>query len=398
MTSLAPPPPADIDECDFSARARALVGQEMFKVLDRAKAIEDAGHRVFHLELGNPKVRPPEDLIQRVGWEVTHGNTGYTYSGGLPELRRAIAERYATPERPLGIANVVVSPANLLINQFLDLCCERGDRVALFSPAFPTYWAAAAHIGLEAVAVELDRGIGLQLSFEAVDRAVAATPKAIIVNSANNPTGAVYSRPVLDYLVEQCARHGIWILSDETYGELTYDHRFHSLVGSSYPRLVVMSSFSKVLSVPAFRAGFAIADPRVVDKLVLSNSTLYSCLPGFVQAGLVEAMKRIDGYIYNVARHYHDVARDCAEALRENPWMVFTLPRSAFYFFIDIGFTGMTDMDFCRRLLEERHVAVTPGSAFGPAHRDQVRIAFCGQADDVREGIRRLADFARRET
>lgn len=386
--------PIGDQDAGLSRRARSLVGQEMFKVLDRAKEIERAGHRVFHLELGDPRIAPPAVLIDSVARHVARGNVGYTSPAGLPELRQAVAGRYSRPGRPLAVDNVAIGPANLLINQFLDLTCDEGDTVALFSPAFPTYWAAAMHIGLRTVGVPLDRSNGYQLTEAAIDQALAARPKAIIVNSANNPTGAVYGSEVMTYLAEQCHRRGIWLLSDETYGELTFGQPFHSLLGVGLPRVAVISSFSKMLSVPAFRTGFLIGAPELVAKVALSNSTLYSCLPTFLQAALAEAMPVMDTYLAGVAAHYADISRRCGEALGTVPGLAFNMPNSGFYFFVDVGVTGLGDMEFCARLLDERHTAVTPGSAFGPAHASQVRIATCGQPDDVMEGVRRVIDFA----
>jgi aspartate/methionine/tyrosine aminotransferase len=133
----------------FSRRGGALIGQEMFKVLDRARKLEEQGARILHLELGNPRNAPPPEIVEATTAALSEGRLGYSSSAGLPALRQAIAERYSGHcGRSLGEDHVVVSPANLMINQFLDLVCDRGDRVVFFTPAFPSYWAAAEHIGL----------------------------------------------------------------------------------------------------------------------------------------------------------------------------------------------------------------------------------------------------------
>src|SRR5690349_9979582 len=127
----------------FSTRGEHLIGQEMFKVMERAQSLERQGHYVYHLELGNPRMAPPGAIIDATIGAIHEKHLGYTPMAGLPELREAVAKRYARlTERHVGRDHVVISPANLLISQFLDLTCDTGDPVVVFTPAFPSYWAA----------------------------------------------------------------------------------------------------------------------------------------------------------------------------------------------------------------------------------------------------------------
>lgn len=379
----------------FSRRGAALIGQEMFKVLDRARKLEDEGARILHLELGNPRNDPPPEIVEATVAALREGRCGYASSAGLPALRRAIAAHHTERcGRPLDADNVVVSPANLLISQFLDLVCDRGERVVFFTPAFPSYWAAAEHIGLVTGVVPLDPERGFELGIEEVEWAVAARPKAIVVNSANNPTGAVYGQAAMEHLARRCAEEGIWLLSDETYAELCYERPYFSLAALDCPQLVVLSSFSKIFSIPGFRTGYAIADPRVADKLSLSTSTLISCLPIFVQEGCLAGLPVLDDYVAGIKERHARIASECAEAINACSSLSCAAPESGFYIFVDIGDTGLDDFAFAAKLLEERHTAVTPGSSFGEAYRYFIRLAFCGDADDVRQGTERMVSLA----
>jgi aspartate/methionine/tyrosine aminotransferase len=382
------------DNFSFSNRGDALYGQKMFEVLELAGQIEEQGQRVYHLELGNPRLRPPPELIEAALGSLQNEDVGYTYSAGHPTLRHAIAGMFG---RSVTKANVVVSSANLIISQFLDLVCDPGDRVVFFTPAFPTYWAAAAHIGIEVKAVELDPAAGFLLTEADVTKAVALRPKAIIVNSANNPTGAVYSRGALDLLARRCDHNGVWLLSDETYGSIAFGKDFYSLAAYGMPRLVVMSSFSKLFSVPGFRIGFALAHPSVVKKLTLSTSTLISCLPIFTQLGCVAAIANLEAYADKVRQRCVVMASKCAEEFSTSPDIRFATPDAGFYFFLDIGGIGMDDLTFSKRLLQEKQTAITPGSSFGEAYHRFVRIATCGLEEDVWEGTRRLVAFYREQ-
>lgn len=379
----------------FSARAERLIGQEMFKVMDRAQALERQGHTIYHLELGNPRVSPPQEIIDATIESICAKQLGYAPMAGIPELRHAIAERASRQIGcPIGGESVAISPANLLISQFLDLTCNVGDRVVLFTPAFPSYWAAAAHIGLTVMPVPLSSKNGFHLAEAKIDAAFAAKPKAIIVNSANNPTGAVYSQPMLSLLAQRCEEEGIWLLSDETYAELAFGLPFYSLAAYGSSQLVVMSTFSKVFSIPGYRVGYALAYPAVVEKLALSTSTLISCLPIFAQVGCLAGVSVLDRYATGVRAQCRRVASACAELVNRSGIVRCAMPESGFYLFVDISRTGLEDVSFCKRLLEERHTAVTPGRSFGIGCESFVRIATCGREEDVMEGVRRVVALA----
>ena len=381
----------------FSARGDALIGQEMFKVLDRARKIEEGGGKVIHLELGNPRLPPPPGLVEATIQTLQRHDVGYTYSGGLPLLRQTIAKRYRDAHHcAVTEANIVVSPANFLINQFLDLVCDRGDRVVFFTPAFPTYWAAAAHIGLKVDEVALDPASGYDLTTADVDAAIALRPRAILINSANNPTGAVYAREVLDYLAARCAQAGIWILSDETYGDIAYGRNFYTLAEAGARHIVVMCSFSKIFSVPGYRLGFAVAAPDIVEKLSLSVSTQLSCLPIFTQLGCVEGLKVIDDYTHALRERFATTNAECAKIINESNVLQCSNPAAGFYVFVDLASLDIDDMAFCQRLLDECSVAVTPGRSFGPAYKHHIRIATCGEWPAVQEGVMRTIEMSRR--
>ncbi|WHZ14748.1 MAG: Aspartate aminotransferase [Nitrospira sp.] len=379
----------------FSSRGDCLIGQEMFKVMDRAQVLERQGHRIYHLELGNPRMAPPSQIIEAT-MEALHAKQfGYAPMAGVKELREALAARYASlTGQALTDSHVVISPANLLIHQFLDITCDPGDRVLLFTPAFPSYWAAASHLGLQVIAQPLAEGDGFHLTRKAVDAALAAEPRAIIINNANNPTGAVYSPAILRDLVDRCEQAGIWLLSDETYADLTFDRSFVTLTSSRAAQVVAISSFSKVFSIPGFRTGYAVAHEAVAAKLALSNSTLYSCLPAFTQLGCLAGLTVLDDYVSDIRARCIRLIGSCHDRINRSGVLRCNSPESGFYLFVDIAETGLDDVTFCRRLLDEHQTAVTPGRSFGEAYASFIRLATCGQEEDVLEGVSRTIAFA----
>ncbi len=397
MSQQRVPMPQTLSRPAFSARGERLIGQEMFRVLDRAQTLERQGHRMYHLELGNPRMPPPSEILEAAIGELQARQVGYAPMAGVHELRTAVAGRYAAlTGQPMTASQVVISPANMLIHQFLDITCNPGERVVLFTPAFPSYWAAATHLGLQVVPIPLSARDGFHLSRVAVDSAVAAKPRAIIVNSANNPTGAVYDPAILHELVARCGKEGIWLLSDETYADLAFDGSHVTLAAPQVGHVVAMSSFSKVLSIPGFRSGYALAHDAVIAKLALSNSTLYSCLPGFTQVGCVAGLSVLDAYAQEVRARNRRLIATCHDRLTQGGLLHGHHPEAGFYLFVDITGTGLDDMTFCRRLLEEQHTAVTPGRCFGDTFASHIRLALCGQEEDVLEGVSRTIAFAQK--
>jgi len=379
----------------FSVRGSKLIGQEMFRVMDHAQALERQGHSIYHLELGNPRMVPPPIILETTMQALRLKHLGYAPMAGLKELRAGIAARYASlTGQELTEVQVVISPANLLIHQFLDITCNPGDQVICFTPAFPSYLAAAAHLGLHVNAVPLVVEEGFRLTRNHIKAALKLKPRAIVLNNANNPTGAVYAPEIVHELADRCEGAGIWLLSDETYGDLTFGGRFATLASARAKQVVVMSSFSKVFSIPGFRTGYALAHEAVAAKLALSNSTLFSCLPAFTQLGCLAGLAVIDEYTAGIRARSAKLTGACADLVNRSGVLHCHVPESGFYLFVDIARTTLDDMTFCRRLLEERHTAVTPGRSFGSAYSSFIRLAACGQEEDVLEGVRRTIAFA----
>ena len=377
---------------EFSKRGNSLIGQEMFKILDRTHELERGGAKVYHLELGDPKRNPPSEIIDGTIRALEDLEVGYCPSGGLLELRTRIAKSYSSQDRKLEVKDVAVSPANLLISQFLDITCDRGDRSVLFTPAFPTYLAVCRHLGLDTQYVPLKRDHGFRLTTEDVDAALRHAPKVIIINSGNNPTGAIYDRKVLTYLVDRCVEVDCWLLSDETYLKLNFEKESFSLLEFEYSKILIISSFSKIFGIPAFRTGFGIGDPRLIEKVILSSSTLYSCLPKFAQIGICDGFDHMDSYLTEIRSYYQELADECVVILADVDNISCSMPDSGFYLFIDIRRTDLDSMKFSKLLLEEYQTAVTPGDVFG--YRGFVRASICGEREDVREGIRRIGEFS----
>lgn len=367
----------------------------MFKVLEKAQKLERKGHRIFHLELGDPHYNPPKEVISETIKSLKLGEVGYTSSAGIEDLRQAIAKQYSLRHKQkITKDRIVISTANFLITQFLEIVCDKKDSVAIFTPAFPTYFASSNYIHLNLIDIPLQSQNGFDLTHENVDLAIEKKPKVIIVNSANNPTGAVYKREVLSYLAKKALLNNIYILSDETYAELSFGRDYFSLLNLNQPNILVISSFSKIFSIPGYRVGFALGHKKIIDKLILSNSTLFSCLPIFTQKGCLAAVKHIKRDTSKLKKNIESLITIVAEQINHSKSLRCSLPNSAFYLFIDISKLKKNDIEFCHYLLTKQHVAVTAGRSFGKKFSQHIRISICGPKNDVLEGVKRLIECA----
>jgi aspartate/methionine/tyrosine aminotransferase len=384
----------------FSKRGDALIGQEMFHLLDLSKNLELEGKHVYHLELGDPKNYrgyknyPPGRVINKTIMSLLNYDVSYASSSGLLPLRQKLAlyfsEKFA---KEIKTENIVISTANLLIYQILDIICESNDIVALFTPTFPSYIASCKYINATIHKVPLLIDDCFELTKNCIDKAFSVRPKVVFVNSGNNPTGAVYDEEVLKYLLEQAIKHDCWVVSDETYGMLCYNKEYFSMINLDYEKLVIISSFSKVFNIPGYRIGYAIADHRVTYKISLSSSTLYSCLPVFTQEGIIEGIFIIDKFAADQKKYYKKLSSECMKILNKSDYLSCIAPASAFYLFIDIRKLEMNDKLFSSRLLEDYRTVVTPGTSFG--YEGFIRASICGNIDDVKNGLRQIVLFAK---
>ena len=187
-----------MNNLDFSNRGRSLVGQKMFSILEQANQYEKKGRVIKHLELGEPDQYAPGRIINKTIISLLEHKVGYAPSGGLSALREGVANYYSkTFKKSFLEENIAISPANMLIYQLLEICCNSGDEVCIFTPGFPTYFAASKYINLKINEVKLDSNDGFQLKRSHIDKALSKNPKVILVNSGNNPTGAVYDNCLL---------------------------------------------------------------------------------------------------------------------------------------------------------------------------------------------------------
>jgi aspartate/methionine/tyrosine aminotransferase len=373
----------------WAARAASIEPFLAMEVMERALELERGGARVIHLELGEPDMEPPRAAVLACSEALLAGETHYTDSRGLAELREAIAQDHA---RRCGVqvdpARVLVtsgtSPAMLLV---FSLLVEPGDEVILGTPHYPCYPNFVRACGGTPVLIPTAAEDGYRLDASAVRRALGPRTRAIVVSSPANPTGAIQSAETLAEL----AALGVPLVSDEIYDGLLYDGARTCSALTLDADAFVLDGFSKRYAMTGFRLGYVIAPSGATRALQSLAQNLFISVASFAQRAGIAALAHGDATTAAMREAYGARRTLLADGLKRLGFEVPCAPRGAFYVFADARRFGPDSRKLASTLLERAHVAVTPGVDFGAAGEGFLRFS-CTAADaQINDALERIA-------
>ena len=352
---------------------------------------------VISLSVGEPDFSTPWHIRQEGIGTLEKGKTWYSPNAGLLALRQAIA---AYVQRHSGM---VYEPKNEILvtvggSEAIDLTLRAllnpGDEVLIPEPSFVCYDPLTRMAGGVPVPVVTRAEDAFRLTPQALRQAITPRTKLLVLPYPNNPTGAIMPREDLEAIAEVLRGTDILVLSDEIYGELTYGRRHVSIASlpDMQERTVVVSGFSKAFAMTGWRLGYACGPAPVMKMLTKLHQFAIMCAPTTAQYAAIEAMQNGDGDVENMRTEYDMRRRFIVDGLNRLGLPCFE-PEGAFYAFPSIRSTGMSSEEFCRRLLEEKHVAVVPGTAFGDSGEGFVRISYCYSLKHITEALRRIRAF-----
>jgi len=372
----------------FGTRHQRIEPFLAMEVMERAFALERAGARVLHLEIGEPDLPPPPEVSEACAAALLGGATRYTDSRGLDDLRAAIArdkgERagvHIDPGRVIVTSGT--SPAMLLV---FSLLVDPGDEVVIGTPHYPCYPNFVRFCGGEPVFVPTSAEDGYRLDPDAVASAITPRTRAIVTTSPANPTGAVQPPDVVAAL----AALGPALVADEIYDGLVYgDARVTSALAAS-DEAFVLDGFSKRYAMTGFRLGYAIVPEPALRPLQIVQQNLFISANDFVQHAGLAALAHGAPTVRAMREAYDRRRRRLVAGLREIGLRVPVEPAGAFYVFADARAFGADSRRLASEILESVHVAVTPGIDFGVAAEGWLRFS-CAVADAViEEALERL--------
>jgi aspartate aminotransferase len=387
----------------LSRRISALTPSSTTATAKKARALAASGVDVVDFSIGEPDFGTP-DHVGRAGIKaIENGRTKYTDVAGEAALRDAIAGKYVREQNaPVRRENVIVTAgAKQAVFNVCQAIFDEGDAVALFSPYWVSFPEMLRLTGARPVLVDTPLEAGWHATAAALEKSAPGV-RGVILNTPNNPTGAVVGADELSRIVEWCAARDAWLIYDETYDRFVYDGRRHASAAAMFPRyerIVVTGAASKTFAMTGWRLGWAVGAPALVTAMASYQSHTTSNASSISQAAVLEALTDLESSrssVDGMLERYVARRAVMVEGLSAVPGLRCPMPEGAFYAFPDVsalyarkGVDG--SVGFCDKLLSEAHVAVVPGDAFGDDRC--VRFSFSSSRDRIKEGVRRFADW-----
>jgi len=381
--------------------ASRMEGIEPFYVMDvlaRARALERRGHRVIHLEIGEPDFPTPKPILDAAHRALANEWLPYTEALGLPALRERIARHYAdrfgvdvSSERVVITAG---SSAALLLA--LAVVVNPGEEVLVADPGYPCNRQIARVLGAIPVGLPVDADSAFQPTVAQVAEGLSDKVAAVLVASPANPTGTLIPEDTLRTLAELCAKRRVGLIVDEIYQGLTYESEATTALALSSD-LFVVNSFSKYFDMTGFRLGWAVVPDGYVRAMEKLSQNLFICASTVAQnAAVVAFHPETLGVLEDHRREFRRRRDFLVPALRDMGFDLPLTPAGAFYCYAGCRRFTQDSYAFALQLLEDAHVAVTPGRDFG-SHRaeEHVRFAYTTDLASIEEGVRRLRGFLR---
>ena len=385
-------------------RLKTLAPSSTLAVQAKARELRSQGINVISFGAGEPDFDTPARIKDAALRAMQSGQTKYTEVGGIPELRRAVCTKL---KRDNGLdyepSDMIVScgAKHTLFNLVVALL-NPGDEVLVPSPYWVSYPEQVRLIGGVPVPVETDEATGFDLDPERLANAVTPRTKLVVVNSPNNPTGAVFSAGSLEAVARLAVDRGLWVVSDECYEPMSFDGRHVSIASfgaAIKKRAVVVNTCSKAYAMTGWRVGYAAGPRELVRAMTDVQSQVTSNPSSIAQWAAVEALTGPQDEVAKMAGEFDRRRELIVTGLNALPGVVCTRPRGAFYAFPNVsGLFGKTppgagkplggSVDVAAFLLEHARVAVVPGVDFGSdAH---VRLSYATSSELIREGLTRM--------
>lgn len=379
------------------------------EITAKAKKMKASGISVIGFGAGEPDFNTPDYIINAAKHALDIGFTKYTPASGMQELKVAICDKFKKDNgldyEPSDI--VVSSGAKSSLYHAICAIVDDGDEVILPSPFWLTYPELVCLAGGKTVFVTTKAENGYKITAEELENAITSKTKCLILNSPNNPTGAVYSESEIKSLAAVVEKYGLYVVSDEIYEKLVYGGAKHYSIAACSEYLkehtVIVNGMSKTYSMTGWRIGY-IAAPTEIAKAVSSmqsHTTSNAC--SIAQYASVAALQseESDEFVSKMQKVFDDRRKYMMQRLSEIPNIAYTEPQGAFYIFVNVSevygksYEGQVingSLAFADAALK-KGVAVVPGVAFG--NDDCIRLSYATSMEDIKEGLNRLSDFIR---
>lgn len=370
-------------------RVDAVKPSATLKISSIAKQLAKEGKDVVDMSVGEPDFKTPQRIIDSAYKAMNEGKVFYTPTKGIPELLTAIAEKMKRENGVQATAdNVIVTPgAKYAIFEAMMCLIEEGDEVILLDPSWVSYEACVLMAGGKPIWVPHNE----EFSDAPIEDYLSSRTKMIVINTPSNPLGVVYSKEFLKKVRDLAVDKDLLVMSDEIYEKIIFEGKHYSLASfdGMFERTITINGFSKTYSMTGWRLGYAVAPKWIIEKMNVMQSHSVSHPTSFVQYAGLEALKSDESFIKQMVAEFK-ARRDLIMDKLDELGIRYAPPKGAFYIFMNVERDGDK---FCEEFLQKEYVALTPGSAFGIAFNEWVRLSYATSRERIAEFLRRLERF-----
>ena len=370
--------------------------ESAFEVLARAEALKAEGHDVINLGIGQPDFKTPEHIVEAAVKALHDGHHGYTPAPGIAALRESIA---ADIERLRGVkvdpAHVVCVPGGKVTMFFaIMMFGEPGAEIMYPNPGFPIYESVINYSGAKAVPIPLLEEKDFSFDAEEVLSLITPATRLIIINTPANPTGGAVPRAEMDKLAAGLENNPhVAILSDEIYGQMTYDGLEHvSLLEYEglRDRLILLDGWSKTYAMTGWRLGYALWPESLFDTATRLAINCHSCVNAATQFAGIAALEGPQDSVRDMVRAFDERRKVIVDELNAIDGFTCRTPKGAFYAFPNISGTGENAREVQDKLLNEARVATVAGTSFGHLGEDYVRFSYANSVENIQTALERV--------
>ncbi len=384
----------------FSDRVNRIEISATMAVVAEAAKLKAAGADLVEFGAGEPHFNTPQHIKDAAIAAIQQNFTKYTTVPGMPELRAAIVKRHAADFGSDYRAEEVVASTGGKLSLFnaIQVLVDHGDEVILPVPYWVSFKDIVEYAGGRCVFVETDEADGFQLTAEMIERNITPRTRAMIINSPNNPSGAVLSPEEFTAILRLAHKHGIYVIADECYVYLNYTGQNFSAgsVRDVREHLVIAGSLSKTYSMTGWRLGYALGPAPVINAMSKLQSQSTSSTAQMVQKAGLAAVTSPQNCIGEMKAEYIRLRDQTLAGLATIPGVTCVRPEGAFYVYPNVsayfGKSGVNSAaDVAKRLLHEAHVVTVPGEAFGT--REHIRLSYATSSGEIQRGVERMREW-----
>jgi aspartate aminotransferase len=373
-----------------SVKVQSTNKQTHLSIFLKAKSLEAQGKKIIHMEVGEPDFLPPKIVKDALEEVFDKGFLKYGQAKGIPVFREALA-KYVSKKFNVNIQqdNIIVSPgARFSIFTAITTLLNPGDEMIVIEPAWPAYKDCALNSGIKVRTINTTFEDKWEPSLEQIKNTINSNTKMIVLNYPNNPTGKILDEKLQDEIIHLAKESNLYVLSDEIYSQYAKTS-WKSILSYNYDKSIVTQSFSKSHAMTGFRAGYGIADSKIIEKMAKLEALCLTNVSEPIQYVAMKALEADTSNNTNTVQTRLDVLAEKASAMG----LDFIIPDGAMYLFARINQEGFDGVEFANSALE-KGLAVAPGEGFGD-YKNFIRLSACQNEETLVEGMSILSNIMR---